>query len=180
MLHPSWPTAVPGSAKGLFLVVEDIDAARAELLSKGATSASHSISLASRGPRLPGSDPERGSYRSYAEFTDPDGNGWLLQEIKTRLPGRGLSLDVATLTELLRETEEHHGQYNRPLRSITGPSGMPPTSSPVSAGKRLTRQPGRPHSTRNATSCERRGRRPDYRAPAVLRRMRASLVLAAI
>ena len=53
------------------------------------------MALTARGPR----------------FSDPDGNGWLLQEVKTRLPGRGLSLDVATLTELLRETEEHHGQY---------------------------------------------------------------------
>ena len=52
-----------------------------------------------------------GSYFSFASFSDPDGNGWLLQEIKTRLPGRGLSLDVATLTELLREAEKHHGEY---------------------------------------------------------------------
>ncbi len=44
-------------------------------------------------------------------FSDPDSNGWLLQEIKTRLPGRGLNSDVATLTELLRETEERHGEY---------------------------------------------------------------------
>ena len=57
------------------------------------------------GPRLPGPDPERRSYGSYASFSDPDGNSWLLQEVKTRLPGRGLSLDVATLTELLREAE---------------------------------------------------------------------------
>ena len=61
---------------------------------------------------MPGPDPERRSYFSLASFSDPDGNGWLLQEIKTRLPGRGLSsLDVATLTALLRETEEHHGAY---------------------------------------------------------------------
>ena len=52
---------------------------------------------------MPGPDPEGRSYFSWASFSDPDGNGWLLQEIKTRLPGRGLSLDVATLTELLRE-----------------------------------------------------------------------------
>jgi len=48
---------------------------------------------------------------TYASFSDPDGNSWLLQEIKTRLPGRGLSVDVPTLTELLREAEAHHGQY---------------------------------------------------------------------
>jgi hypothetical protein len=61
--------------------------------------------------RISGPDPEHGSYRSFASFSDPDGNGWLLQEVKTRLPGRGLSVDVASLTELLRETEEHHGKY---------------------------------------------------------------------
>ena len=49
---------------------------------------------------------------TYASFSDPDGNTWLLQEIKTRLDGRGISSpDVATLTELLRETEAHHGEY---------------------------------------------------------------------
>ena len=61
--------------------------------------------------RVNGPDPEHRSYRSFASFRDPDGNGWLFQEITARLPGRGLSLDVATLTELLRETEERHGQY---------------------------------------------------------------------
>ncbi len=61
---------------------------------------------------MPGPDPEGRSYRSWASFSDPDGNGWLIQEIKTRLPGRGLgSLDVGTLTDLLRETEERHGAY---------------------------------------------------------------------
>ena len=46
-----------------------------------------------------------------SSFSGPDGNGWLLQEIKTRLPGRGLGMDVATLTELLKEAEQHHGPY---------------------------------------------------------------------
>ena len=50
-------------------------------------------------------------YGGLASFNDPDGNGWVLQEIKTRLPGRGLSNDVGTLTELLREAEERHGNY---------------------------------------------------------------------
>jgi catechol 2,3-dioxygenase-like lactoylglutathione lyase family enzyme len=104
-------TAVPGSAQGLFLVVDDIDAARADLISKGVDVSEPFHFAGIRGPRQPGPDPERGSYRSYASFSDPDGNGWLLQEITTRLPGRGLSLDVATLTELLRETEKHHGEY---------------------------------------------------------------------
>jgi catechol 2,3-dioxygenase-like lactoylglutathione lyase family enzyme len=104
-------TAPPGSAKGLFLVVDDIDAARADLIGKGADVSELFHYAGIRGPRRPGPDPERGSYRSYAEFSDPDGNSWLLQEVKTRLPGRGLSQDVATLTELLQETEKRHGMY---------------------------------------------------------------------
>src|SRR5262249_19615892 len=62
--------------------------------------------------RVSGPDPNHASYRSFASFRDPDGNGWVFQELTERLPGRGVStLDVATLTELLRETEEHHGKY---------------------------------------------------------------------
>ena len=62
--------------------------------------------------RVSGPDAEHRSYRSFASFRDPDGNGWLLQEITARLPGRGVSnFDVATMAELLRETEEHHGKY---------------------------------------------------------------------
>jgi catechol 2,3-dioxygenase-like lactoylglutathione lyase family enzyme len=104
-------SAAPGSAQGLFLAVEDIEAARADLIRKGVDVSEPFHYAGIRGPRLPGPDPDRGSYRSYASFSDPDGNGWLLQEIKTRLPGRGLSLDVATLTELLQETEKRHGAY---------------------------------------------------------------------
>ncbi len=56
--------------------------------------------------------PDHASYGSFATFNDPDGNGWLLQEIKTRLPDEGVSnSDVATLTDLLREAEERHGKY---------------------------------------------------------------------
>jgi hypothetical protein len=63
-------------------------------------------------PPQSGPDPERRSYFSYASFNDPDGNGWLLQEVTTRFPGRGLSsMDVATLVPLLREAEERHGKY---------------------------------------------------------------------
>jgi catechol 2,3-dioxygenase-like lactoylglutathione lyase family enzyme len=78
-------TAAPGSARRLLLAVSDIDAARADLISHGAE-VSEVFHLA--GGRVPGPDPERRSYQSYASFTDPDGNEWLLQEIKTRLPGR--------------------------------------------------------------------------------------------
>jgi catechol 2,3-dioxygenase-like lactoylglutathione lyase family enzyme len=105
-------TAAPGSAQNLYLVVSDIEAARAELIGRGAdvSPAFHFAALG--GAPLPGPDPNGRSYGSFASFKDPDGNSWLLQEIKTRLPGRGLSnLDVATLTELLKEAEQGHGQY---------------------------------------------------------------------
>jgi catechol 2,3-dioxygenase-like lactoylglutathione lyase family enzyme len=81
-------TAAPGSVQSLFLVVSDIEAARAELTGRGVKVSEVFHYGGIRGPRLPGPDPAGGSYRSYASFNDPDGNGWLLQEIKTRLPGR--------------------------------------------------------------------------------------------
>ena len=114
--------AAPGSAQGLYLAVSDVEAARDELLRRGAevSEVFHSGSeyagqdepyLFGR-TRVSGPDPAHGSYRSFASFHDPDGNGWLLQEITARLPGRGVSnFDVATMTKLLRETEEHHGKY---------------------------------------------------------------------
>jgi len=107
-------TATPGSVKGTFLVVNDIEAARAELIGKGADVSEPFHFASIGGPRIPGVDPQRRTYNTRATFSDPDGNAWLLQEITTRLPGRGVSnLDVATLTELLREAEEHHGPYER-------------------------------------------------------------------
>jgi len=105
-------TAAPGSAQKLFLVVADIEAARRELVSRGVEVSDifHFISVG--GAPVSGIDPDRRSYMSFASFSDPDGNSWLLQEVTTRLAGRGLStFDVETLTTLLRETEEHHGQY---------------------------------------------------------------------
>jgi len=112
-------TARPGSAQGMYLIVTDIEAARAELVARGAKPS------AVFHPELPGAqfqpDGAKGrvvgpasdhqSYRSFVTFSDPDGNGWLLQEVTQRLPGRGLTLDVSTLTDLLRETEERHGAY---------------------------------------------------------------------
>jgi hypothetical protein len=98
------------------LAVDDIEAARAELAGDGVDVSqvfhfAGAIHFDGTNGRAPGPDPKHDSYRSWASFSDPDGNGWLLQEIKTRLPGRGLSNDVATLTELLKEAEEHHGKY---------------------------------------------------------------------
>ena len=110
-------TAVPGSVQGTFLIVEDIEAARAGLVARGAdvSEVFHfdgPLHVDGTKGRVPGKDPEGHSYRSWASFSDPDGNSWMLQEIKTRLPGRGVStLDVASLTELLRETEKRHGEY---------------------------------------------------------------------
>jgi catechol 2,3-dioxygenase-like lactoylglutathione lyase family enzyme len=104
-------TAVPGSAKGMFLVVSDIEAARRELIARG-VAVSDVFHFDGNHHVVPGLDAERQSYGSYASFNDPDGNQWILQQVKTRLPGRGLgSMDVATLTQLLRETEQHHGEY---------------------------------------------------------------------
>ena len=81
-------SAVPGSASGLYLVVSDIEAARAALVARG-VSVSEVFHRAGPGkPPLSGPDPERRSYGSFASFSDPDGNRWLLQAITERLPGR--------------------------------------------------------------------------------------------
>ena len=109
-------TAQPGSVQGTFLVVDDIQAARAELLAHGVdvSEVFHfdgPIHVTGTDGRARGPDPKHASYSSWASFTDPDGNGWMLQEVKTRLPGRGFGMDVATLTDLLREAEERHGAY---------------------------------------------------------------------
>jgi catechol 2,3-dioxygenase-like lactoylglutathione lyase family enzyme len=77
----------PGSLQNLYLVVDDVEAARAELIGHG-VDVSEAFHYSDSRERVRGPDPERRSYRSFAAFSDPDGNGWLLQEIKTRLPGR--------------------------------------------------------------------------------------------
>ena len=105
-------TATPGSFKNLYLVVSDMAAAREELALRGAGVSEPFHFDGFGGARVPGPDPNGGSYTTLATFSDPDGNSYLLQEIKTRLPGRGLSSpDVATLTELLKEAESRHGAY---------------------------------------------------------------------
>ncbi|MBD2095701.1 VOC family protein [Trichocoleus sp. FACHB-591] len=86
--------AEPGSVQGLYLIVYDIEAARAELVERGVEVSEifHDIGgifhHAGTEGRVPGPDPERRDYASYASFSDPDGNGWILQEVKVRLPGR--------------------------------------------------------------------------------------------
>ena len=109
-------TAVPGSVQGLVLIVDDVQAARAELDAHGAkvSEVFHfqgGLHVTGTDGRVAGPDPSGQSYRSFVSFSDPDGNGWLLQEITARLPGRGLTLGVASLTDLLREAEERHGKY---------------------------------------------------------------------
>ena len=87
-------TASPGSSEGLQLSVYDIDAARADLVARGvdASETFHDVTgifhHARADGRVAGPAPERADYGSFVSFSDPDGNGWLLQEIKTRLPGR--------------------------------------------------------------------------------------------
>ena len=87
-------SAVPGSAQSLVLAVYDIDASRDELVGRGVdvSEVFHDeggvFHHAGTAGRVPGPDPQGHSYGSWASFSDPDGNGWLLQEIKTRLPGR--------------------------------------------------------------------------------------------
>jgi catechol 2,3-dioxygenase-like lactoylglutathione lyase family enzyme len=112
-------SAAPGSAQGLYLIVSEIEAARDELIARGAeiSEVFHAGAPGAQfrrdgtSGRVSGPAPDHASYGSFATFSDPDGNSWLLQEIKARLPGRGLSMDVASLTELLREAEKRHGDY---------------------------------------------------------------------
>jgi catechol 2,3-dioxygenase-like lactoylglutathione lyase family enzyme len=119
--------AAPGSAQGLYLIVSDIQAARAELLGRGVevSEAFHGGGDVHAGAdepylfgrvRLAGPDPARGSYGSYASFRDPDGNGWLLQEVTSRLAGR---VDAAATTfstaddlaSALRRAARAHGEH---------------------------------------------------------------------
>jgi catechol 2,3-dioxygenase-like lactoylglutathione lyase family enzyme len=121
--------AAPGSAQGLYLIVSDIEAARAELLDVGVQVGEvfHGGANVYAGPdqpflfgrlRVSGPDPEHRSYRSFASFSDPDGNGWLFQEITARLPGR---IDPATTTyasakdlaSALRRAEAAHGEHEK-------------------------------------------------------------------
>ncbi len=113
-------SAAPGSANGMYLVVSDIEAARAELIGRGAD-VSEIFHRAGPGqPPVSGRDPERKSYFSYATFSDPEGNSWLLQEVTTRFPGRvdadtTTFASVADLASALRRAEAAHGEYEKQL-----------------------------------------------------------------
>jgi catechol 2,3-dioxygenase-like lactoylglutathione lyase family enzyme len=117
--------AAPGSAQGLYLIVSDIAAARKELLGLGVevSEVFHNEGVYA-GPdepylfgrlRVSGPDPEHRSYRSFASFHDPDGNGWLFQELTTRLPGRVTGdttyASANDLAGALRRAAAAHGQH---------------------------------------------------------------------
>ena len=111
-------SAVPGSASGVFLVVSDIEAARAELVGRG-VEVSEVFHRAGPGqPPVSGRDPQGRSYVSFATFSDPDGNSWLLQEITARYPGR-VEADkmtvssVADLAAALRRAAAAHGEHEK-------------------------------------------------------------------
>jgi len=112
-------TAAPGSGR-TYLIVSDIEAARRELIGRGAA-VSEVVHRAGPGqPPLKGRDPEGRSYSSFASFNDPDGNSWLLQEITTRLPGRvesGIAsfTSAAELAAALRRAGAAHGEHEKKL-----------------------------------------------------------------
>ena len=111
-------SAEPGSAQGLFLIVSDIEATRAELIVRG-VAVSDVFHRAGPGkPAINGLDPQRRSYGSFATFSDPDGNTWLLQEVTNRLPGR-VETDITTfassieLAAALRRAASAHGEHEK-------------------------------------------------------------------
>jgi catechol 2,3-dioxygenase-like lactoylglutathione lyase family enzyme len=117
-------SARPGSAD-LVLAVDNVDAAREDLIARGVNVsevfhyAGGPFNNTIENPRVGGRDPEGRSYFSFVSFEDPDGNRWLLQEITTRLPGREWkttragTIDIGMLAELLHETEQRHGEYEK-------------------------------------------------------------------
>jgi catechol 2,3-dioxygenase-like lactoylglutathione lyase family enzyme len=109
-------SATPGSAQRTYLVISDIEAARKALVAAG-IDVSEIFHLGPNGP-VNGPDPEHGTYRSLASFSDPDGNSWLLQEITTRLPGRidtGVTSfgSASDLANAFRRAEAAHGEHEK-------------------------------------------------------------------
>jgi catechol 2,3-dioxygenase-like lactoylglutathione lyase family enzyme len=113
---PNRTSAAPGSAQGLFLVVSDLEVALEKLAAAGIEVGE--VFHLGAGGRASGTDPGHGSYRSYASLSDPDGNGWLFQEVTTRLPGRvdpaatsfGSTSDLAGA---LRRAAAAHGEHEK-------------------------------------------------------------------
>lgn len=120
--------AAPGSAQGLYLIVSDVEAARRDLIDRGVAVSEvfHDAGGVYLGPdepylfgrlRVGGADPDHRSYRSFASFSDPDGNGWLFQEITERLPGRvegeTTFSSAAELARALRRASVAHGEHEK-------------------------------------------------------------------
>jgi catechol 2,3-dioxygenase-like lactoylglutathione lyase family enzyme len=120
--------SLPGSSKGLYLIVSDIEAARKELQDRGidVSDVFHSDGVYAGGDepylfgehRVSGADPANGSYRSFASFNDPDGNGWLFQQITSRLPGRVDSAattfaSIKDLADAMRRASAAHGEHEK-------------------------------------------------------------------
>ena len=117
-------SATRGSTDSLILAVNDINAARADLIARGAEVsevfhyANGPFNNTGENPRVGGRDPQGRSYYSFASFSDPDGNGWLLQEITTRLPGRvdAAATNFGSASDLvgaLRRAEAAHGEHEK-------------------------------------------------------------------
>ncbi len=117
-------TATPGAVQDLMLIVEDIDESRKDLISRGVDVSdvyhyeSRPFHSAGTKARVPGPDPQGRSYFTWASFSDPDGNGWLLQQITTRLPGRvdpnETTFDsTGDLASALRRAAAAHGEHEK-------------------------------------------------------------------
>jgi catechol 2,3-dioxygenase-like lactoylglutathione lyase family enzyme len=112
--------ALPGSARGLYLVVSDIEAACADLVARGVNVSDVFHRAGPGGPPVKGPHPARSSYFSYAAFSDPDGNEWLLQEVTTRFPGRIDSnqtsfTSASDLASAMRRASVAHGEHETRL-----------------------------------------------------------------
>ena len=110
--------AAPGSSSGLMLVVADIAAACAELIDRGVKVSEVFHRNGPGQPAISGLHPQRHSYSSFATFSDPDGNTWLLQEVTARLPGRVDATDTAytsqvELAKAMRRAEAAHGEHEK-------------------------------------------------------------------
>jgi catechol 2,3-dioxygenase-like lactoylglutathione lyase family enzyme len=112
------PTGAPGSASGMYLVVSDITAARAELIDRGVKVSEIFHRDGPGKPAVNGAHPQRATYSSFATFSDPDGNTWLLQEITARFPGRVDATDTtfsskSDFVQALRRAEAAHGEHEK-------------------------------------------------------------------
>jgi catechol 2,3-dioxygenase-like lactoylglutathione lyase family enzyme len=141
--------AAPGSAQGLYLIVSDIEAARQELVACGVdvSEVFHDARGVHAGPdepylfgrlRVSGPDPERGSYRSFLSFSDPDGNGWLMQEVTARAPGRIVGATVfgsaADLSQAMMRAAVAHGKHEARI-------GQPDPNWPAWYAEYMVREP---------------------------------------